>query len=67
MKSSSSATAIYLAKKELIKNDNGKFASPYYWAGFVHIGMPHEKESRNYWWWLLLLPVAGLIVYRLRR
>jgi CHAT domain-containing protein len=67
MQSSSSSDAIYLAKKELIKNENGKFASPYYWAGFVHIGMPQKKESGNYWWWLLLVPLVGLIVYRVRR
>ncbi len=67
MESNSSADAIYLAKKELIKIENGHFASPYYWAGFVHIGMPQKKESGNYWWWLLLLPVAGFIVYRMRR
>jgi CHAT domain-containing protein len=67
MESSSSADAMYLAKKELIKNENGKFASPYYWAGFVHIGMPQKKESHNNWWWLLLLPVAGFIVYRISR
>jgi CHAT domain-containing protein len=63
MESSSSSNAIYLAKKELIKNENGKFASPYYWAGFVHIGMPQKKESRNYWWWLLILPVLVIIFY----
>jgi CHAT domain-containing protein len=63
MESSSSANAIYLAKKELIKNENGKFASPYYWAGFVHIGMPQKKESQSYWWALLFFPLAIAVYY----
>jgi CHAT domain-containing protein len=63
---SSSSDAIYQAKKELIKTENGKFASPYYWAGFVHIGMPQKKESPNYWWWLLA-PAAVVLGYRFLR
>lgn len=66
MKSSSSADAIHLAKKELIKTENGKFASPYYWAGFVHIGMPQKKESRNYWWALLMIPLIMIVFYYLK-
>lgn len=58
--------AIYPAKKELLKNENGKFASPYHWVGFVHIGMPQKKENPNYWWWLLV-PVAVVMGYRFRR
>lgn len=64
MESSKSSDAIYNAKKELIKTENGKFASPYYWAGFVHIGLPQKKENRNYWWWLLVLPMVIFIGYR---
>jgi CHAT domain-containing protein len=58
-----SADALYNAKKEFIKNASASFASPYYWAGFVHFGIPKKKELyNNYWWWLLLLP--GIIAFR---
>jgi CHAT domain-containing protein len=66
MENSSSSDAIYLAKKELIKNENGKFASPYYWAGFVHIGMPQKKAGTNYWWALLILPALIAFYYLLK-
>jgi CHAT domain-containing protein len=57
-----SADALCNAKKEFIKNVSASFASPYYWAGFVHFGIPKKKEIHNYWWWLLLLP--GIIAFR---
>jgi CHAT domain-containing protein len=62
-----SSNAINESKKELIKMEAGKFASPYYWAGFVHFGLPQKEESKNYWCLLLLLPAAVIVLYKLRR
>ena len=40
---------------------------PYYWAGFVHFGMPQEKEAGGYWWWLLTIPAVSLLIYWIKR
>jgi CHAT domain-containing protein len=57
-----SADALYTAKKEFLANATASTASPYYWAGFVHVGLPQKKEGANYWWWLLLL-VPGVLFF----
>ncbi|MBK8611390.1 MAG: CHAT domain-containing protein [Chitinophagaceae bacterium] len=63
----SSSDAIYFSKKELIRAEDGKFASPYFWAGFVHVGLPKKEKNQSYWWWLLfILPALGIIAYKIR-
>ena len=63
---STSSTALCEAKRSFIKNTTASYASPYYWAGFVHFGMPKEKGGRGWWWWLLVLPLGLLIYYGIK-
>lgn len=63
--SNSYTDALHDAKKKYIKNATATSASPYYWAGFVHIGLPQKnKKSNNWYWWLLALPLIAAIYYR---
>ena len=64
---STSSTALCEAKRSFIKNTSASYASPYYWAGFVHFGMPQEKEGGGYWWWLLAIPAVSLLIYWIKR
>lgn len=64
---STSSTALYDAKKEFIKNATGSFSSPYYWAGFVHFGLPQKRETQNQWWWWLLLPAVIVLYYGVKQ
>ena len=67
LKNGKSSNALYLAKKELINDEGGKFASPYFWAGFVHIGVPQKKESKNNWWWILVIVSVAVIIFFRKR
>lgn len=53
----SSAAALYQAKRSYLKNARGAYASPFYWAGFVHFGAdsPVVTGPSARWWWLMLL------------
>jgi CHAT domain-containing protein len=57
--------ALHSAKLDYLKNASAVTASPYYWAGFVHIGQLQKQDgATNKWWWLLLIPcfiIAGFI------
>ena len=63
----SSSDALYNAKKDFIENTSGSFASPYYWAGFVHFGIPQKPAGHHYWWWLLILPATALFYYLIKK
>ena len=64
---STSSTALCEAKRSFIKNASASYASPYYWAGFVHFGMPQEKQGGGYWWWLLAMPVVLVMIYWIKK
>ncbi len=64
---SNSSAALCEAKRSFIKNTTASYASPYYWAGFVHFGMPQEKGEWGYWWWLLTIPVVVIVIYGVKR
>lgn len=58
------------AKRQYLQNASTGSASPYYWAGFIHIGyQPADKghSSLSLAWLFLPLVVAALLFWWLRR
>jgi len=54
------ATTLYEAKLNYLENATAANASPYYWAGFVHIG--YEKQRPKNHLLLILIACIGLIL-----
>ena len=60
--------ALHEAKLAYLNNASESYASPYYWAGFIHIGnqkLP-EKSNRNIWI-IAILSAAILTLFFLRK
>jgi CHAT domain-containing protein len=51
------AGSLYNAKLNYLKNATSANASPYYWAGFTHIGYQKPQQKNN----LLIIFIAGII------
>lgn len=60
--------ALHKAKLQYLENTTASTASPYYWAGFVHIGYEKQKEKSNRPFYIIsILLIAILSVFILRR
>ena len=60
--------SLYEAKLNYLKNATTANASPYYWAGFVHIGY-QKPQQKNYLFYILIagvlaISVFGFLLYR---
>jgi len=50
--------SLYRAKLNYLENATAANASPYYWAGFVHIGYQNQQEKSS----LFIILIAGFMV-----
>jgi CHAT domain-containing protein len=55
--------ALYTAKLNYIKNSSASDASPYYWAGFIHIGNQKHPAKRNHITWIITILSGILLSY----
>ena len=64
------ALALYHAKQNYLKNANETTASPYYWAGFIHIGYEKQPPQSNrliYIIGILTILLFSLFIYRRKK
>ncbi|MBL7732819.1 MAG: CHAT domain-containing protein [Chitinophagaceae bacterium] len=68
-KNESYATALHEAKKQYLAEASVTYASPYFWAGFIHIGYQPPSSQKQFPWWTiaLLIPAVMVVIYFRRR
>ncbi len=52
--------SLHLSKLNYLKEATATTSSPYYWAGFIHIGVPVQASHNSSWIYYLLLFVTFL-------
>lgn len=57
------------AKRQYLQNASTGSASPYFWAGFIHIGYQPPSSQKQFPWWTiaLLIPAVMVVIYFRRR
>jgi CHAT domain-containing protein len=65
-KSGDATNALWLAKKELLKDETlgVQYKTPNYWANFVYIGQINRQDRSGYGWLWLLLVIPILLLTR---
>jgi CHAT domain-containing protein len=64
------SNALYNAKLSYLQNATDATASPYYWAGFIHIGQQRQPAKSNLLIYIIAITailLASILIYRRKR